>query len=50
VINLTQVIDADRNGQVYEEGVMRDEPTDAAVEAPPIAARRWLLDQPACRQ
>jgi len=49
-IVLTMVIDADRNGQVYEEGVPPDVVTDAAEDGPPMAARRWLLDQPACYQ
>lgn len=49
-IVLTQAVDADRSGQVYEEGLAPDALTDAAEDGVPTAARRWLLDQPACHQ
>jgi carboxyl-terminal processing protease len=50
MIVLTQAIDTDRNGQVYDEGVTPDVLTEAAEDGVPTAARRWLLDQPACHQ
>jgi carboxyl-terminal processing protease len=49
-IVLTQAIDTDRNGQVYDDGVPPDVLTDAAEDGVPTAARRWLLDQAACHQ
>src|SRR5262249_55719622 len=49
MIVLTQAIDADRNGQLYENGVTPDVVTDTGETDVPSAARQWLLDQPACR-
>jgi carboxyl-terminal processing protease len=50
IIVLTQAIDADRSGQLYDDGVTPDVLTEAAEDGVPAAARRWLLDQPACHQ
>ena len=50
MIVLTMAIDADRNGHVHEDGVAPDVLTDEAEDGVPMAARRWLLDQPACQQ
>jgi C-terminal processing protease CtpA/Prc len=49
VIVLTQAIDADRSGNVYEDGVSPDVVTGASEAGVPAAARQWLLNQPACR-
>ena len=48
-IVLTQAIDADRSGKVYEDGVSPDVVTEASEAGLPAAARQWLLGQPACR-
>jgi C-terminal processing protease CtpA/Prc len=50
MIILTQAIDADRHGRVFEDGVSPDALTDPSDDGVPIQARRWLLDQVPCRQ
>jgi hypothetical protein len=49
VLNLTQAVDADRSGQLYEDGIRPDEQADEPSPAVPAAAREWLLARPTCR-
>jgi C-terminal processing protease CtpA/Prc len=49
-IVLAQAIEADRNGLLYEDGLTPDVVTEPDENGVPEVARRWLLDQPACKQ
>jgi C-terminal processing protease CtpA/Prc len=50
MIILTQGIDRDRDGRAYDQGVPPDVLVDQNEDGVPMAARQWLLEQPACRQ